>query len=59
MHPRRAAKPESLLELTDYFRVNESEDCLILNVLVPANPVLAGLPFLVQIHSGGCTLGNT
>lgn len=36
----------------------QSEDCLILDVLVPSNPVSASLPVLVQIHGGGYTQGN-
>lgn len=35
----------------------ESEDCLLLDVLVPDNPTSAYLPVLVQIHGGGYTLG--
>lgn len=39
----------------------QSEDCLILDVLVPSAPqdtTGAGLPVLVQIHGGGYTEGN-
>lgn len=37
---------------------NQSEDCLILDVLVPAKPASTALPVLVQIHGGGFTLGS-
>jgi carboxylesterase type B len=36
----------------------QSEDCLILDVLVPAKPLSSALPVLLQIHGGGYTLGN-
>ena len=36
----------------------QSEDCLILDVLVPANPVSTSLPVMFQIHGGGYTEGN-
>lgn len=36
----------------------QSEDCLILDVLVPAKPELRSLPIMVQIHGGGYTKGN-
>lgn len=36
---------------------HESEDCLILDILVPAKPVSTALPVLVQIHGGGYTVG--
>ncbi|EMC93600.1 hypothetical protein BAUCODRAFT_142062 [Baudoinia panamericana UAMH 10762] len=35
-----------------------SEDCLILDVLVPTHPVSSRLPVLLMIHGGGYTLGN-
>ncbi|KZP00029.1 alpha/beta-hydrolase [Calocera viscosa TUFC12733] len=35
-----------------------SEDCLLLNIQVPANPAHATLPILLQIHGGGYTEGN-
>lgn len=39
----------------------QSEDCLILDVLVPCAraSVAGGLPVMVQIHGGGYTLGST
>ncbi|KAF7197156.1 Lipase 1 [Pseudocercospora fuligena] len=33
----------------------ESEDCLLLDVLVPAKPASSNLPVMVQIHGGGYT----
>jgi carboxylesterase type B len=36
----------------------QSEDCLILDVLVPSNPASESLPVLVQLHGGGYTEGN-
>jgi carboxylesterase type B len=36
----------------------QSEDCLILDVLVPSKPVSSSLPVLVQLHGGGYTQGN-
>lgn len=38
----------------------QSEDCLILDILVPTKPqtVTGGLPVVVQIHGGGYTVGN-
>ena len=36
----------------------QSEDCLILDVLVPSSPVSTSLPVMVQIHGGGYTIGN-
>ena len=36
----------------------QSEDCLILDILVPSNPVSSSLPVMVQIHGGGYTSGN-
>jgi hypothetical protein len=35
------------------------EDCLLLDVLVPTNPVSDALPAMVQIHGGGYTQGNS
>lgn len=35
------------------------EDCLLLDVLVPKNPVSDALPVMVQIHGGGYTQGNS
>jgi carboxylesterase type B len=32
-----------------------SEDCLLLDVKVPAKPVSSSLPVMVQIHGGGAT----
>jgi carboxylesterase type B len=37
---------------------NQSEDCLILDVLVPDKPVSGRLPVMVQIHGGGYTIGS-
>lgn len=39
--------------------LTQSEDCLLLDVLVPINPVSASLPVYVQIHGGGYTLGSS
>ncbi|OCK73895.1 alpha/beta-hydrolase [Lepidopterella palustris CBS 459.81] len=36
----------------------QSEDCLVLDILVPSKPVSKKLPVMVQIHGGGYTLGN-
>ena len=36
----------------------QSEDCLLLDVLVPANPISQHLPVMVQIHGGGYTEGS-
>ena len=36
----------------------QSENCLILDVLVPAQPVSTALPVLFQIHGGGYTAGD-
>ncbi|KAK3704165.1 hypothetical protein LTR37_014005 [Vermiconidia calcicola] len=36
-----------------------SEDCLLLDVLVPKTPASAYLPVLVQIHGGGYLQGNS
>jgi carboxylesterase type B len=35
-----------------------SEDCLILDVLVPSKPVSSNLPVLLQIHGGGYVSGS-
>ncbi|KAL3425572.1 carboxylesterase family protein [Phlyctema vagabunda] len=35
-----------------------SEDCLLLDVLAPANPNSSNLPVMVQIHGGGYTTGS-
>ena len=35
-----------------------SEDCLLLDVFTPINPVSAHLPVLVEIHGGGYTQGS-
>lgn len=35
-----------------------SEDCLILDVLVPEHPQSTALPVMAQIHGGGYTQGN-
>jgi len=37
--------------------LQQSEDCLILDVLTPIDPVTEFLPVMVQIHGGGYTLG--
>jgi carboxylesterase type B len=37
--------------------VGGSEDCLLLDILRPANPVSTKLPVLFQIHGGGYTQG--
>ena len=39
--------------------MGQSENCLILDVLTPAQPVSSSLPVLVQIHGGGYTAGDT
>lgn len=40
-------------------RVNPgSEDCLLLDVLVPETPAGTNLPVMVQIHGGGYAVGN-
>jgi len=36
-----------------------SEDCLLLDILVPQNPVSDYVPVLVQIHGGGYDQGNS
>ena len=36
-----------------------SEDCLLLDVLVPKTPASSYLPVLVQIHGGGYDQGNS
>lgn len=51
--------PEMLSSYTEVvFSANQSEDCLTLDVLVPAEPVSTALPVLVQIHGGGYTFGS-
>jgi carboxylesterase type B len=35
------------------FPLPTDEDCLILDVVVPSNPVSSKLPVMVQIHGGG------
>ncbi|TKA74593.1 hypothetical protein B0A49_03660 [Cryomyces minteri] len=57
--------PESLwaaatVNGASYFHpdVPSTEDCLILDVLVPQTPVNKSLPVIVQIHGGGYTLGS-
>lgn len=45
------APPTSSLE--------QSEDCLLLDVLVPMKPASPSLPVYVQIHGGGYTLGSS
>ncbi|KAF2154493.1 alpha/beta-hydrolase [Myriangium duriaei CBS 260.36] len=55
--------PDSLIlggSLSGNFAAGEaqSEDCLILDVLVPNTPQSTRLPVMVQIHGGGYTLGN-
>jgi carboxylesterase type B len=37
----------------------EDEDCLLLNVQTPVDPVSDDLPVLVNIHGGGYVLGST
>ncbi|GAB7354780.1 hypothetical protein MBLNU459_g5178t1 [Dothideomycetes sp. NU459] len=36
-----------------------SEDCLLLDVMVPSQPVSANLAVMVQIHGGGYTIGSS
>lgn len=36
----------------------QSEDCLILDVLVPSEPSSKNLPVVIQIHGGGYTTGS-
>jgi carboxylesterase type B len=38
--------------------IPQSEDCLLLDVLVPMNPVSPLLPVMVQIHGGGYIIGS-
>jgi carboxylesterase type B len=38
--------------------IPQSEDCLLLDVLVPIAPVSPNLPVLVQIHGGGYIIGS-
>jgi carboxylesterase type B len=37
----------------------QSEDCLLLDVLVPVKPISSHLPVMVQIHGGGYTEGSS
>lgn len=37
----------------------QSEDCLLLDILVPIDPVSSELPVVVQFHSGGFVLGSS
>ncbi|OCL12110.1 alpha/beta-hydrolase [Glonium stellatum] len=37
----------------------ESEDCLILDVVTPSKPISDKLPVMVQIHGGGYALGDS
>jgi hypothetical protein len=36
----------------------QSEDCLILDILVPSRPISKSIPVLVQLHGGGYTEGS-
>ena len=36
----------------------QSEDCLVLDVLLPTNPISSSIPVMVQLHGGGYTQGN-
>lgn len=47
------SSPPFILEDTSSPWTGGSEDCLLLDVLVPAEPATAGLPVMVQIHGGG------
>jgi carboxylesterase type B len=38
---------------------DQSEDCLLLDVLVPVEPISWQLPVMVQIHGGGYTIGSS
>jgi len=42
-----------------YAPYGQSEDCLLLDVLVPTKPVSASLPVMVQIHAGGYVVGSS
>ncbi|KAL7903928.1 Alpha/Beta hydrolase protein [Trichoderma velutinum] len=37
---------------------NTSEDCLLLDIYVPAKPVSTSLPVMVNLHGGGYTIGG-
>jgi len=50
--------PQSLYAPLPDAPQGSSEDCLILDVLVPDAPVSPRLPVMVQIHGGGYTIGN-
>ena len=41
-----------------WLNLTQSEDCLVLNVLVPMNPVSSHLPVVVLLHGGGFVLGS-
>lgn len=40
------------------YNYTSSEDCLLLNVVVPTAPASSALPVVVGIHGGGYTSGN-
>lgn len=42
-----------------YAPYGQSEDCLLLDVLVPINPVSSRLPVMVQIPAGGYVVGSS
>ncbi|KUI70471.1 Lipase 2 [Cytospora mali] len=46
--------PQSFAEIPQ----GQSEDCLILDVLVPSKPSSENLPVMLQIHGGGYGVGN-
>lgn len=50
--------PASVVVLLGPPPPNQSEDCLVLDVLVPAKPVSERIPVLVEIHPGGYVLGE-
>lgn len=39
--------------VTSDFAIPQSEDCLLLDVLVPTNPVNKSLPVMIEIPGGG------
>jgi carboxylesterase type B len=47
------------LPVSTYATYGTSEDCLLLDVLVPMNPVSSHLPVMVQIHAGGYIVGSS